>query len=115
MTAKGNGRLANSAIGDIWLHGLAAFLLTATVAIGVWQLVAGAAILSPLLISVLWATNALVPPILLLCYWAFGGPGILMHLVCKCGTTLAPKVKLLCVAAEVLLLTTEILTLVHPT
>ena len=41
-TAKGKGRLANSAAGDIWLHCLAVIVLVATMAIGIWQLVAGA-------------------------------------------------------------------------
>lgn len=41
-TAKGKGRLANSAAGDIWLHCLAVIVLAATMAIGIWQLVAGA-------------------------------------------------------------------------
>ena len=58
-TAKGKGRLAVSAVGDIWLHALAVVLLASTIAIGVWQLVAGATALSPLLISVLWAVRAL--------------------------------------------------------
>ena len=57
-TAKGKGRLQNSIAGDIWLHCVAVVVLAATIAIGVWQLVAGAQPLSPLLISV--RTSALV-------------------------------------------------------
>lgn len=64
-TAKGKGRLQNSSAGDIWLHCLALILLTSTIAIGIWQLVAGAKIRSPLLISVLWAAYANIPPFLL--------------------------------------------------
>ncbi|KAK9908885.1 hypothetical protein WJX75_004221 [Coccomyxa subellipsoidea] len=81
-TAKGKGRLANSAAGDIWLHCLAVIVLAATMAIGIWQLVAGAQALSPLLISVLWAAFAMVPPFLLVSYAAVGGPGVIMRILC---------------------------------
>jgi hypothetical protein len=54
-----------SIAGDIWLHCVAVILLLSTIAIGVWQLVAGAKALSPLLISVLWAVYAIIPPFLL--------------------------------------------------
>ena len=64
-TAKGKGRLQNSSAGDIWLHCVALILLTSTIAIGIWQLVAGAKVRSPLLISVLWAVYANIPPFLL--------------------------------------------------
>ena len=64
-TAKGKGRLQNSSAGDIWLHCVALVLLTSTIAIGIWQLVAGAKVRSPLLISVLWAVYTNIPPFLL--------------------------------------------------
>lgn len=51
-TAKGKGRLANSIVGDIWLHALFFSLLAITIGIAIWQLVTGAAVISPLLISV---------------------------------------------------------------
>ena len=51
--------------GDIWLHCIAVALLAGTIANGIWQLVAGARALSPLLIGVLWAVYAIVPPLLL--------------------------------------------------
>ncbi len=60
--------------GDVWLHALFFTLLAVSVGVAVWQLVAGADPLSPLLISVLWATYAAVPPALLLLY-AMLGPG----------------------------------------
>ena len=82
-TAKGSGRLAASIVGDVWLHAVFLFVLAVTVAVGVWQLVAGAALLSPLLISVLWAAHAAVPPFLLLAYVGVGGPGIALHLACR--------------------------------
>ena len=84
-TAKGGGRLAASIVGDVWLHAL-------TVAVGVWQLVAGASALTPLLISILWAATAAVPPALLLVY-AATGQGVLTHIACKVGmaiTAVAP-------------------------
>ena len=84
-TAKGKGRLAASIAGDIWLHAVFLGLLAVTVAVGVWQMVAGAALLSPLLISVLWAVHGAVAPALLLLYAAFGGPGLGMHIACRLG------------------------------
>ena len=50
-TAKGNGKLGSSILGDVWLHALFFFILAVTIGIAVWQLVAGAALVSPLLIS----------------------------------------------------------------
>lgn len=38
--------------------------------------------LSPLLISVLWAAFAMVPPFLLVSYAAVGGPGVIMQILC---------------------------------
>jgi endoglucanase len=85
-TAKGKGRLAQASIvGDVWLHAAFLLVLAVTIAVGVWQLVAGAALLSPLFISVLWAAHAAVPPFLLLAHVAAGGPGVTMHLACRLG------------------------------
>ena len=81
-TAKGKGRLAVSIVGDVWLHALFFTLLAVSVGVAVWQLVAGADPLSPLLISVLWATYAAVPPALLLLY-ALLGPGLPLAVACK--------------------------------
>jgi hypothetical protein len=91
-TAKGGGRLAASIVGDVWLHALFFGVLAITVAVGVWQLVAGASALTPLLISILWAATAAVPPALLLVY-AATGQGVLTHIACKVGmaiTAVAP-------------------------
>ena len=55
-------------------------------------LVAGASALTPLLISILWAATAAVPPALLLVY-AATGQGVLTHIACKVGmaiTAVAP-------------------------
>lgn len=81
-TAKGKGKLAVSIIGDVWLHALFFTVLAVSVGVAVWQLVAGADPLSPLLISVLWATYAAVPPALLLLY-ALLGPGLALAVACK--------------------------------
>ena len=64
-TAKGRRKLQSNVTGDIWLHCIAVALLAGTIANGIWQLVAGARALSPLLIGVLWAVYAIVPPLLL--------------------------------------------------
>jgi len=81
-TAKGKGKLASSIVGDVWLHALFFTLLAVSIGVAVWQLVAGAEPLSPLLISVLWATYAAVPPALLLLY-ALLGPGLALAIACK--------------------------------
>jgi hypothetical protein len=81
-TAKGKGRLQLSIAGDIWLHCVAVVVLAATIGIGIWQLAAGAQALSPLLISVLWAAFAIIPPLLLCSYAVLGGPGIIMRILC---------------------------------
>ena len=81
-TAKGKGKLAVSIVGDVWLLALFFTLLAVSVGVAVWQLVAGADPLSPLLISVLWATYAAVPPALLLLY-ALLGPGLALAVACK--------------------------------
>ena len=49
-TAKGKGRLANSAVGDIWLHCLFFALLAASIGVGIWQLVVGDTVISTLLV-----------------------------------------------------------------
>ena len=81
-TAKGKGKLAASIVGDVWLHALFFVLLAVSIGVAVAQLVAGATAMSPLLISVLWAASAAVPPALLLLY-ATVGQGFLMHAACK--------------------------------
>lgn len=82
-TAKGKGKLAVTAFGDLWLHATAFFILVVSIGIGIWQLIDGAAILSPLLISVLWAAYTAAPPFLLLLY-SFTGQNLVMQFFCKC-------------------------------
>lgn len=78
----GKGKLKNSAFRDLWFHFILDFLLFASIGVGVWQLVAGAQVISPLLISVLWAVYAAVPPTLLL-YYATLGQGYVFQILCK--------------------------------
>ena len=82
-TAKGKGRLAASIVGDVWLHALFFVLLAVSIGVAIGQLVAGASAMSPLLISVLWAANAAVPPALLLLYAAVGHGSLLLAAACK--------------------------------
>lgn len=83
----GKGKLKNSAARDLWFHCLLTFMLVITIGVGVWQLIAGAEVISPLLISVLWATYSAIPPVLLL-YYSLFGRGFLFKIVCKCAPDL---------------------------
>ena len=82
-TAKGKGKLAVTAFGDLWLHATAFLILAVSIGIGIWQLIDGAAVLSPLLISILWAAYSIIPPFLLLLY-SFTGHNMVMQFFCKC-------------------------------
>ena len=88
-TAKGKGKLAASIVGDVWLHALFFTLLAVTIGVAAAQLFTGAAALSPLLISVLWAANAAVPPALLLVYAAFGHGSFALEFACKLGALIS--------------------------
>ena len=81
-TAKGGSKLKNSPLRDIWLAIVMFVLLTISIAVAIWQLVDGALVFSPLLISVLWAAYAIVPPFLLLFYTVIG-PGLLLQFFCR--------------------------------
>ncbi|KAK9865087.1 hypothetical protein WJX84_007198 [Apatococcus fuscideae] len=81
-TAKGGSKLKNSPLRDIWLAIVMFILLTVSIAVAIWQLVDGALVFSPLLISVLWAAYAIVPPFLLL-FYATIGPGYLLQFFCR--------------------------------
>ena len=80
---QGKGKLAVTAFGDLWLHALACLVLFVTIGIGIWQLIDGAAVVSPLLISILWAAYASIPPFLLLLY-SVTGHNWVMQFFCKC-------------------------------
>lgn len=81
-TAKGKGRLGSSAVGDIWLHCLFFVLLAASIGVGIWQLAVSDTVINTLLVSVLWAGYAIIPPFLLICYSVLG-PGWLLAIACK--------------------------------
>lgn len=81
-TAKGGSKLKNSPLRDIWLAIVMFILLTVSIAVAIWQLVDGANVFSPLIISVLWAAYAVVPPFLLL-FYAVIGPGLLLQFFCR--------------------------------
>jgi hypothetical protein len=80
--SAGKGKLKNSAAGDLWFHCVLAFLLIISIGVGIWQLVAGADVISPLLISVLWAVHSAIPPTLLL-YYSILGHGFDFRILCK--------------------------------
>jgi len=81
-THAGKGKLKNNAAGDLWFHCVLDFLLILSIGVGIWQLVAGAEVISPLLISVLWAVYSAIPPTLLL-YYATLGNGFNFRILCK--------------------------------
>ena len=78
----GKGKLKNSAFRDLWFHVLLDFLLILSIGVGIWQLVGGAEVISPLLISVLWAVHSAIPPTLLI-YYAVINAGFVFRLLCK--------------------------------
>ena len=51
--------LMNSALRDLWMPGLCAFLLLASIITGFVKLAQGPTLASPLIISILWAFVAL--------------------------------------------------------
>jgi cellulose synthase/poly-beta-1,6-N-acetylglucosamine synthase-like glycosyltransferase len=81
-TAKGPGKLKDSALRDLWLPGLSFGLLFISGAIAVWQLIAGVDFFSPLTISLLWAIYNAIPPFLILWY-SVVGRGFLLQFACK--------------------------------
>ena len=90
---EGKGKLKNSALRDLWFHVLLDLLLIVSIGVGIWQLIAGAPVISPLLISVLWAVHSAIPPTLLL-YYALLGRGLFFQFLCKCAA-LSPQCCLL--------------------
>ena len=58
-TLKGASMLMNSALRDLWMPGLCAFLLLASIITGFVKLAQGPTLASPLIISILWAFVAL--------------------------------------------------------
>ena len=67
---------------DIAVHIVTFSLLFLTIACAVWQMIDGAKITSPLLISIAWAVNGIVPPALML-YYALIGTGLGFLIFCR--------------------------------
>lgn len=64
----GKKKMAVSPFRDVWIHILTWVMLTSTAACGIWQMVVGGKVISPLLISVAWAIYGNVAPSLVLWY-----------------------------------------------
>ncbi|CAL8470908.1 g10450 [Coccomyxa elongata] len=67
-TLKGASMLMNSALRDLWMPGFCFFLMLASIITGFVKLAQGPTLASPLIISILWAFVAAVPPFLALYY-----------------------------------------------
>ena len=82
-TMKGAaGRLANSAIGDLWMPALSFVSLTVTLGIGISKLAHGPTVVTTLSISVVWIIYSMISPTLLLIY-ALGMRGRVLAAACK--------------------------------
>ena len=82
-TMKGAaGRLANSAIGDLWMPTLSFVALAVTLGIGVSKLAHGPTVVTTLSISVVWIIYSMISPTLLLIY-ALGMRGRVLAAACK--------------------------------
>jgi endoglucanase len=82
-TMKGAaGRLANSAIGDLWMPTLSFLALAVTLGIGVSKLAHGPTVVTTLSISVVWIIYSMISPTLLLIY-ALGMRGRVLAAACK--------------------------------
>ena len=62
----GKKKMTVSPFKDTWVHMVTFTLLSSTAACGIWQMVVGGKIISPLLISVAWAIYGNVAPSLVL-------------------------------------------------
>ena len=82
-TMKGAaGRLANSAIGDLWMPALSFIMLAVTLGIGIKKLAHGPTVVTTLSISIVWIVYSMIPPTLLLIY-ATGMRGRVLAAACK--------------------------------
>ena len=77
VACAGKKKLKQSPLKDVWLHLVTFLLLTSSVACGVWQMVDGGRVISPLLISVAWAVYGNIAPTLVL--WCSRPLSSLMH------------------------------------
>lgn len=71
-TLKGIGRLADSAVGDLWLPVTAFIFAAVSFGIGLQKLISGPTVITTLSISVAWIVYGMVPPFLLLHYTFIG-------------------------------------------
>ncbi len=62
----GKKKMTVSPMRDVWIHIVTWVLLTSTIACGIWQMIDGGTVISPLLISVAWAVYGNVAPSLVL-------------------------------------------------
>ena len=71
-TLKGVSKLAQSALGDIWLPLVTFILLATSLGIGIGKLAAGPTVITTLSISLAWMVYGMIPPFLLLHYTFIG-------------------------------------------
>lgn len=83
-TLKGTGRLANSNLGDLWIHVISFLALLASFGFGLWKVCTGPTVITTLSISLVWTVYAMVPPYLLL-HYTYIGTGTTLRLACKVG------------------------------
>jgi hypothetical protein len=82
-TMKGAaGRLANTAIGDLWMPTVSFVALATTLGIGIKKLAHGPTVITTLSISIVWIVYSMIPPTLLLIY-ATGMRGRVLAGACK--------------------------------
>ncbi|KAK9863564.1 hypothetical protein WJX84_010744, partial [Apatococcus fuscideae] len=83
-TLKGTGRLANSNLGDLWIHVVSFCALLASFGFGLWKVCTGPTVITTLSISLVWTVYAMIPPYLLL-HYTYIGTGTTLRLACKIG------------------------------
>ena len=94
-TLKGMGKLADSAIGDIWLPAVTFIFLAVSFGIGLGKLLSGPSIISTLAVSVAWIVYGMIPPFLLL-HYTFIGRGSSLAFWSRCALTSCWQPFLLC-------------------
>jgi hypothetical protein len=62
-TAKGKGKVGNSAFRDLWMPALWLFVNGITLAVAIVQSAFGALLISPLAISILWTAYNMIPQV----------------------------------------------------
>lgn len=80
---QGIGRLADSAVGDLWLPVTAFIFAAVSFGIGLQKLISGPTVITTLSISVAWIVYGMVPPFLLL-HYTFIGRGASLAFWSRC-------------------------------